>query len=405
MTTASFVFTAFEKFFLTPRDDLEIEGKPRTLPSFERTTLLELCDEAITVLKQGLVIPEVQGNVMIVGDIHGNFLDFVRIIQEYRERQPDHIVFLGDYVDRGDLSIEVISGLLSFAILNPKTVTLLRGNHEFRSVNESYGFKAEIDFVFQEEDIYNKFNEVFSWLPLCAIVNEKVFCVHGGICHEFVHVGQARNLRRPLDTYDDPVVYGMMWADPGCGLKEFTVSKRGAVAFGERAVKKWLTHNGFTHLVRGHEMVPKGISQFCFGHVVTVFSSSCYGGDNVLNKCGYVIVDTNIQFRAFALNAHRQWKRNEMRFIPIQKADRSLASCHAVMTKLGRCPNPNKRSLPSLTLVPPSLFSDDRKARGPIKMRLDLDRQGGLTSRLAPLRGLRSISTCSARRPLRQGAV
>ena len=400
MSTASFVFTALEKFFLCTREDLEIEGKPRTLPRFERNVLIDLCDEAIGVLQGSPQIPEIDGNVMIVGDIHGNFLDFVRIIQEYRQKEPEHIVFLGDYVDRGNLSIEVISGLLAFAVLNPEKVTLLRGNHEFRTVNESYGFKDEINEVYQETELYDKFNEVFSWLPLCAIVNQKVFCVHGGICPEFLDIGQVRNVPRPLQTYDDPIVYGMMWADPAVNLKDFSTSKRGAIAFGERAARKWLLRNNMSFLVRGHEMAPMGIAQFCFGHVVTVFSSSNYGGDKMMNKCGYLICDPDIQFRAHAMAAHPQWKRADMRFIPLQRSDRRLSSCHAVITKLGRSPNGNKSSMPSLMLLPSSLISDDRRMRFPAGINIGLDRQG-LTSRLPPLR---SISMCTGRKkPLAPG--
>ena len=85
----------------------------------------------------------IQDPVTIVGDIHGQFYDFIRLLQPETggDVEETKYLFLGDYVDRGTFSIEVIALIMSLKLCFPDTVFLLRGNHECRQLTTFFNFR------------------------------------------------------------------------------------------------------------------------------------------------------------------------------------------------------------------------------------------------------------------------
>jgi len=88
---------------------------------------------------------------------------------------------LGDYVNRSSRGVEVTSLLFALKARYPDKITIIRGNHECRNITKNYGFYDEVIKKFNSEEVYEAFHEAFDYLPLAAVVNDKVFCVHGGI--------------------------------------------------------------------------------------------------------------------------------------------------------------------------------------------------------------------------------
>ncbi|OHT09083.1 Ser/Thr protein phosphatase [Tritrichomonas foetus] len=347
MSTSSFIYSSYERFFSLVEEEYCLIGKTIPLPTFPETTYHHVAQEALSTFMKCPTMIDLSGEIMIVGDIHGNIVDLIRVLIQYKKLNSPKLLFLGDYVDRGNFSIEVISLLFAMKNLFPDTVHLLRGNHEFKAVNLKYGFYDECIQFFGNGEFFNECNRAFNYMPLAALVNEKMFCVHGGICKNLRTISQVREIQRGIDNYDDELIYGMMWSDPCETTSGFVESTRGAVAFGLEGVRKFLARNNLTKIIRGHQMVPHGVCPCASGHVVTVFSCSNYGP--VANLCGIIISDNSDNLLAYKLPCILQFKRSDARFISCaQKTTINLRTSHCVMTKMGKFQCKCKHSLPNL---------------------------------------------------------
>lgn len=120
---------------------------------------------------------------LCVGDVHGQYYDLLRLF-EYGGFPPEaNYLFLGDYIDRGKQSIETIALLLCYKIKYPENFFLLRGNHESAQINRIYGFYDECKRRYSIR-LWKIFSDVFNCLPVCALIDEKILCMHGGLSPE-----------------------------------------------------------------------------------------------------------------------------------------------------------------------------------------------------------------------------
>ena len=134
--------------------------------------------------------------------MHGQFYDLLRIFEHGGYPPEANYLFLGDYVDRGKQSIESICLLLAFKIKYPENFFLLRGNHECASINRVYGFYDECKRRYNIK-LWKIFCDCFNCLPICALVEDKIICMHGGLSPELNHLDQIRKIVRPTDVPEE----------------------------------------------------------------------------------------------------------------------------------------------------------------------------------------------------------
>ncbi|KAI5185860.1 serine/threonine-protein phosphatase 4 catalytic subunit [Nematocida homosporus] len=235
--------------------------------------VFELCQRAMGILAQESSLLVLNAEVLIVGDIHGQFFDLLEILGI---EGVDQYLFLGDYVDRGANSLETILVLLYMKVRWPDKVWLLRGNHESKRLSLAYGFYEECIRAYGSPVVWEMICEVFDYLPLAAVIDQETFAVHGGIGPS-TSLDKILGIDRVGDVPLSGVVTELLWSDPDEGVLEFTANSRGAgYLFGAEQVAQFLQESGLKRIIRSHQLVEQGYNEMFGGQVVTVWSAPNY---------------------------------------------------------------------------------------------------------------------------------
>jgi serine/threonine-protein phosphatase PP1 catalytic subunit len=233
--------------------------------------------------------------INICGDLHGQLDDLNSILRLAGLPPDSRYLFLGDYVDRGKHSVEVVCLLFCLKLDSPDHVYLLRGNHECRYMTREYGFEEECRAKLNKP-LYQSFCQVFDQLPIAAVIDGSIFCVHGGLSKEIKTLAQINQLHRAEEIPDIGALSDLVWSDPDPSVRGWKPSDRCATfLWGFNVSQRFLEHNDLVMIVRAHEVVPQGY-QFPFApdkSVVTVFSATNADEMGDPNKASYMTVNNN----------------------------------------------------------------------------------------------------------------
>jgi len=225
--------------------------------------------------KEENVVP-VRAPVTVVGDIHGQFADLVELFQIGGRAPETNYLFLGDYVDRGYDSVETVCTVIAMKARWPDRVTLLRGNHESRQITQVYGFYDECLRKYGNANVWKYITDMFDHLPLAAVVENEIFCPHGGLSPSLDTLEHIRELSRTQEVPHEGPMCDLLWSDPDdrCG---WGISPRGAgYTFGQDISEQFNHSNGLKMIARAHQLVQDGYEWAHDQAVVTVFSAPNY---------------------------------------------------------------------------------------------------------------------------------
>jgi len=272
--------------------------KPGTLVELTENEIDTLCQKSRDIFYEQPTLLELEPPIKIVGDIHGQYYDLLKLFEHGGYPPKSNYLFLGDYVDRGKQSIECICLLLAYKILYPENFFMLRGNHECASINRIYGFYDECKRRYAPR-LWKRFTDCFNCLPVAAVIAEKIFCMHGGLSRELENFDQIKNLARPTEVPDTGLLCDLLWADPeqvvGWGDSDRGVS----CIFGPDVVETFCKTFKIDLVCRAHQVVEDGYEFFAGRRLVTIFSAPNYCGE--FDNCASVMsVDENLKC-AFAM--------------------------------------------------------------------------------------------------------
>ncbi|CAJ0946345.1 unnamed protein product, partial [Mesorhabditis belari] len=248
----------------------------------------------------------------IFGDLHGQLRDLRTQINEIGLPidQSDSLqyLFLGDYVDRGVQSVETFVLLAALKCRYPRAVYMLRGNHEDHNTAITYGFYDEIMSKYANtvnpsnkgkgERIWLHFVSIFNWMPVAALIGEKILAMHGGLSPHLTNLQQINQIPRPTLTPSYGLMCDLLWSDPeplSDPTASWAMSSRGiSFTFDERTVISFCHRHHIELIVRAHqintEMLQHGHKWFGQnGRLVTLFSAPNYL--NMGNAGGVLVVE------------------------------------------------------------------------------------------------------------------
>ncbi|CAM8895752.1 unnamed protein product [Rhodiola kirilowii] len=267
--------------------------RPGKQAQLSESEIKQLCIASKNVFLQQPNLLEIEAPIKICGDIHGQYSDLLRLF-EYGGFPPlANYLFLGDYVDRGKQSLETICLLLAYKVKYPENFFLLRGNHECASINRIYGFYDECKRRFNV-GLWKAFTESFNCLPVAALIDDKILCMHGGLSPDLMSLDQIRNLPRPTAIPDSGLLCDLLWSDPSREVNGWGINDRGvSYTFGHDEVSDFLNKHDLDLVCRAHQVVEDGYEFFADRQVVTIFSAPNYCGE-FDNAGALMTVDENL---------------------------------------------------------------------------------------------------------------
>lgn len=247
------------------------------------TQVMQLCDMCRELFLEEGNVEIVHSPITICGDIHGQFYDLLELFSIGGDIPEASYLFLGDFVDRGYHSVETLLLLLAFKARYPDRITLIRGNHESRQITQVYGFYDECFRKYGNVNVWRFCTELFDYMPLAALVDDDVFCVHGGLSPSLQTIDQIRSIDRKQEVPHEGPMCDLLWSDPE-EIDGWGVSPRGAgFIFGESVAKGFNQKNGVSVIARAHQLVMEGFKYMFDDNVCTVWSAPnyCYRCGNV----------------------------------------------------------------------------------------------------------------------------
>ncbi|MBM4307706.1 MAG: hypothetical protein FJ123_13335 [Deltaproteobacteria bacterium] len=229
----------------------------------DQDTLLDEVANMLTQEPKLIDLPS-EGKVVFVGDTHGDLDASEQVVRHYLKR-PYRIVFLGDYVDRGDDSEENINYLLRMKVEHPEEIYLLSGNHEGHMMKELRPANFWDSLSPNERERYG---QVFSRLPLCATSANGIVALHGAL-PELSSLEEINRIGWGDSDWDR-----IVWGDFVEGEDDLLGDLWGRPRFGGAYFNRLMERYRKKILVRSHQ--PHAPSLMFQKRCITIFTSRAY---------------------------------------------------------------------------------------------------------------------------------
>lgn len=239
--------------------------------------VLALCTRAKDIFMTEENVKRVDTPVTVCGDIHGQHFDLMEMFRVGGRIPSTNYLFLGDYVDRGYYSVETITLLIALKVRYPSRITILRGNHESRTVTQVYGFYDECLRKYKNQNVFNYFTDMFDYLPIAALIENRIYCVHGGLSPVLKKLDQVRGIARRQEIPHQGPLCDIVWSDPNDQQIGFNPSPRGAGwTWGPDVSRTFNNDNALSVICRAHQLVMEGYNWGHSKNVITLFSAPNY---------------------------------------------------------------------------------------------------------------------------------
>ena len=305
-----------EKFldnFLRPLDwfDKKLMAQLRANLHFQKKEIIYLIDEVTKIISTENSLIKIRSPCKIFGNINGIYTDLMRYFESYGNPSDNiqngdinvmQYIFLGDFCDRGNLSLEVILLLFALKIKYPNFIYLIRGHHEDIIINEFYGLGDECKEKLKEDiqakdSVFKRINRAFNYLPFGVLVDNNILCIHGGLGSSIKSLEDISNIPRPTQIYQDPenltqlhildLLYSEFDEDEDDLYNINSLrdkNKKGFIVnYGKKILDEFCEKNNINLIIATHKFIKDGFCTYCDDKLLNIFSCTNYmdTGNNV----------------------------------------------------------------------------------------------------------------------------
>uniref|UniRef100_A0A7I4YV60 protein-serine/threonine phosphatase n=1 Tax=Haemonchus contortus TaxID=6289 RepID=A0A7I4YV60_HAECO len=286
--------------------------------------MIAILSRAYDVFSHESTLLELSVPIAIYGDIHGQYSDIWRWFHVNGWPPGTPTLFLGDYVDRGRHSTEVLMFVLLLKIVWPKSVFICRGNHEEEQVNKAYNFYSELKARFPKSfrKLYRKVKGVFSMMPIACLISNQIICMHGGLSPRIQTVAEIAAIQRPLTKDNKEEAYiDILWSDPHPSKWKYepnTLRDPSGLGlghlFGPIQIKKFVRDNKLSLIVRAHQP-PMGGYERVGKNLLTIFSTPGYRVQSGVGSMGAsLVIDEDGTMDVIRIQVGEQLKLKRQRY-------------------------------------------------------------------------------------------
>mmetsp|Transcript_19316 Transcript_19316/g.29328 ORF Transcript_19316/g.29328 Transcript_19316/m.29328 type:complete len:768 (+) Transcript_19316:86-2389(+) len=322
-----------------------------------------------------------KGQCVVIGDLHGQLPDLLRIFHGIGFPSYERpFIFNGDLIDRGPSSLEILLIVAAFAIAEPYSVYVNRGNHEDFGVCGVYTFAHELETKYPKSEenqcLHEVIEQIFAYLPIACVIDRNILIIHGGLSDKIRDLDHLANIQRggykslmtpalkglfPTTKKNSPknssspknipqhsvhdVLKDCLWSDPLPDDSNESIcipnDTRGAgVKFPKNITTNWLNANELGVLLRSHQCVDHGYEIQHDGKCLTLFSASNYYGhehndgavlvlDLLANKNGGYIATYNVTITASSKDDENIYVQEEESISAFEKS--ALSRIHKTL--------------------------------------------------------------------------
>lgn len=258
-----------------------LKGKYAQMSEVELTNLCNFMPDIF--MEDPIVIDlSLHSPIYIVGDIYGQFGDLLRMFMLLGYPPEKRYLFLGNYVNRGSRSIETVALLYVLKLRFPNHIYLLRGNHECQHISRHYGFFDECVKRYSRR-LWRVFVSTFDYMPLIAIIEEKIFCCHSGMSPsvQFSGVSNLQEFRdyvvkltpRPTEINTSILMAHYTWSEPDAEVDTWEQNPAGlAYLYGSSVINDFCERLKIQQIIRSNELLERGYEFFRDKRLLTLFS-------------------------------------------------------------------------------------------------------------------------------------
>ena len=273
------IFDSFRTFLKFDLDRIADRTTNLYLPIFKEQDIITLCNNVQKNFSNEKIVIQIEYPCTIIGDLHGHLLDLIRIFQKIGLPEKQKVVFLGDYIDRGEFSLETLLFIYALKLEYPSNVLIIRGNHEFESVCNQLKFSTEINNLYPDSKLFHVFIESFAYMPLAVLIGNSTLCIHGGLGPDIQTISDIEKISRPLNSFQG-ISQSILWSDPSNDIPNYSPSNRGSgFLFGSISTQQFLNRNNLIRIIRAHEFNSDGFKFFFDQKLISIFSASNYCGE------------------------------------------------------------------------------------------------------------------------------